>query len=1151
MTISVMNRLSCALVICFLSISGIFAQDTITIQTFDWTSDTRNDVFEFPNDPNQTFSKILMTYNMRCHDNAVGNGNVGCREWDYSCNTFITDSSRTDSLLRFHPDHLISGYAVGETFEYTSQPIYSYVQYDRIKTTIDTVYQADTLKTLSEDSDVRILYEDQAAFQFILTPEELQAAGVQAGEIVALEMPFELGDFVSMSFRVRLTNTDKTELTPDAPIKDGWEEVYFDRLEINFPGMGVLPFNTPFTWDGTSSLGVELIFNDKMTPTQERIFGEDGAGKAILVDQEDHIFALNGAQYFKPDPRDFREVSEEITIMVWLMGNPDELPFNTYFLEGVDADGNRQVNIHLPWGNSEVYWDCGNDGSGYDRINKLADVSDFSGQWNHWAFTKNATTGNMSIYLNGELWHTGTGKVKPMDIQELIIGKGIGAEDGWSGWVNELSLWSKALDQSEIQLAMMSPVDANHPQYDDLRLYFNFEEARGDRVTNIQNNQDYMITGSPHWRKLRAEDLYFNYRGIDARPAIGLIQGDIETSTEINPYIDSAMIPPNWVRPFHIENRADVVEDAPMFLWKAGDYNVVNNHGDVIRTLTYTAEGEITIGELEYFNFRPAKFEILSLVTPYGNGLSLGKDGKTFTFDVTDFAPILQGKKRMSVELGGEWQEELDVQFHFIKGTPPREVLDIQNLWAFQRGGYGPIQEDRVLEPRTVNLHPDAEKYKIRSSITGHGQNGEFQPRQHYINVDGGQQEFIFSVWKECSTIPIYPQGGTWLFDRAGWCPGDPTLLFEHDLSEYVSPGQSVEIDYGVNGAFMDQANYLVSNQLVSYGPFNRQVDIGLEHIVRPSQNVEWERENPSCNTPTVIIKNYGSDPITNVQFSYGVIGGIAETYTWQGYLETNETGTVEFPVLDEKFWAITNGDGGVFEVEITEVNGEATDDEKANNIMRSPFELPALLPSAIQLEILTNSRGSETSFQLKNRAGEILYEGSNFQPTTKYTYELDLAPGCYTLEVNDSGDDGLDYWYYDAIGQGRGRGYVSFNRNFNGRWIGVKGFDSEFGRYIHYDFGIGSLTDNNDPKILQQLAVYPNPTSGEVKMDFYSESNGHLELEVTDALGRNLLTKSMKVNAGGSLYETIDLSDQKNGIYFLRFTQDNKTTTKSIVLNK
>ncbi len=40
---------------------------------------------------------------MRCKGGAVGSqvppsGTLGCGEWDYSCNTYVTDSTKTDSV---------------------------------------------------------------------------------------------------------------------------------------------------------------------------------------------------------------------------------------------------------------------------------------------------------------------------------------------------------------------------------------------------------------------------------------------------------------------------------------------------------------------------------------------------------------------------------------------------------------------------------------------------------------------------------------------------------------------------------------------------------------------------------------------------------------------------------------------------------------------------------------------------------------------------------------------------------------------------------------------------------------------------------------------------------------------------------------------
>ena len=95
-------------------------------------------------------------------------------------------------------------------------------------------------------------------------------------------------------------------------------------------------------------------------------------------------------------------------------------------------------------------------------------------------------------------------------------------------------------------------------------------------------------------------------------------------------------------------------------------------------------------------------FQIMSFVTPYGIGLDLGPDGKTWHFDLTDYAPIFKGPKRITVSGGGEWQEDMDIKFLFIVGTPARDVLEMQQIWRPQSKDYGSIMSDNVFEARDV-----------------------------------------------------------------------------------------------------------------------------------------------------------------------------------------------------------------------------------------------------------------------------------------------------------------------------------------------------------------------------------------------------------------------------------------------------------------
>ena len=1128
------------------------AQDTTVVQTFTHASTTRAGVFQFPDD-GKTYAKILMEYNMRCHDNRVGSGNVGCREWDYSCNTYVTDSSRYDSLMRTHPDKIISNFS-GDTFAYSNDPVFDYTQRTLQSTGLPSGAMTNSTEVVMANiANSDILDQDRASCQYILNAAELTGAGLTAGEIKGLSLNFEMGDFMSPRFRIRLQHHNSNGVDPLNPVMDGWQEVYFNEINVTQAGDNPMIFHTPFSWDGISNILVDLLYDQKITPTSDPLYGDmNAAPVAMLSNKKDMALWFDGSQYVDMRTHDINKVEDEITIMLWINGHPNSLPANTYIFEGRDKDNGRQINVHLPWSNGRVYWDCGGDGGSYDRIEKQANPQDYEGRWNHWAFTKNVATGSMKMYLNGQLWHSGTGKTSAIkELTNFFIGKGVTVNDAWFGWMNDFILLNKELSESEIQSLMIGNIDDMHPLSDNMLVYLPFEEGMGDQVQNMANALYSEIKGAGYWRELESKEYHHNYSLIPFRPATKLIQGDFDAEVDLTHIIDSLPGRKHNVRFFHTEG-TDLIEDTPQSYWPAGNRYVVDESGNIVDSVFVQKDGELSISELMYFRKTPMKYEILSLVTPYGNGLSLGNEGKTFTFDVTDFSPILKGNRRISIERGGQWQEELDIRFLFIEGTPPREVIDVQNIWPFQSAGYRAVQQDEAFEPRMVQTNADAKYFKVRSSVTGHGQNGEFTPRDHYIDVDdNGIQEYIFRVWSECSTIPIYPQGGTWLLDRAGWCPGDPSLLTENDVTDFVTPGQAVRFDYGVIGPHMDQANYLVSNQLVSYGDFNFQMDAAVESVVRPSQKVEWERENPSCNTPTIVLKNYGEEILNACDIEYGVKGGVKETFTWTGRLHFGDSEMVELPITKPDFWreAVDNG-VNVFEVRIMNING-MPDENPWNNVMKSEFELPKVFSGELALEYQTNMRGPESSYRIYNQEGTVVMQNSGLNSSTKYIDDFDLSPGCYTLEFRDTGDDGLYFWFWEQAGQPRGRGSLRISRKIGSNYLPIKTFEPEFGRFIHYDFGIEGLVSTADPALLRHLSVYPNPSNGYFTISLFSEKRRNLDFQVVSLEGRVITAGRLKLNEGDKIERLIDISGAPEGMYHLRLIEDDRVASKPIIVVK
>ncbi|PCK01934.1 MAG: hypothetical protein COA42_22705 [Alteromonadaceae bacterium] len=170
------------------------------------------------------------------------------------------------------------------------------------------------------------------------------------------------------------------------------------------------------------------------------------------------VACFDGHSNYIELPISLADISDQVTIEFWAKGG-DSLPQASSIFGAHDAQKNRVFNIHLPWSNGSLYWDSGNSGASYDRIKKQAETEDYKEGWVHWAFMKNASTGSMRIYKNGEIWHQGRQKRRALNaasICSVTIGA-FGDGNGnykWCGALAELRIWNRALKPKEIQRGM-------------------------------------------------------------------------------------------------------------------------------------------------------------------------------------------------------------------------------------------------------------------------------------------------------------------------------------------------------------------------------------------------------------------------------------------------------------------------------------------------------------------------------------------------------------------------------------------------------------------------------------------------------------------------------------------------------------------------
>ena len=1155
------------LIICVLFFLQSGAQnigDTIIVQTFvhdaytDGNGNTtislsspRDTIGYFPNDPNLTFNKIIMAYNMRCKDNnnnnPGGTSRIGCGAYDYSCHTYVHDSTRVDSILSYQTSHNISSFS-GSAYNYSTTPIYNFYQYQQQNAIINSIITEDTINIGSgTDSLNFVIATEQKSHksQFLYHANELASLGLINDTINAIALNIMSNNQIANFLTIKLKNTTDSILSSTTPNIDGFSQVYSANTILN-NGENRFQFTNDFVWDSISNIIVEFsITNSTPTSGPTLIQGMPTSNNLGLFSNDANHITVNSAESINLPTNSLNNITDEITVSFWVNGNKNVLPKNSTILEGYDINNYRTLNIHFPWSNGRIYWDCGNNAnSSYDRIDKAASLNEYTDAWSHWAFTKNTNSGDLKIYRNGMLWHTGSGYTQTLDIAMLkMASNGGGNGNFWDGYIKELRIFDKEISMSNINNWMNKRIDSSHPDYSHLVAHYPLNEGQGTTsLDNTSGQQVANFNGNVNWNYTRGDKINQFFTEVNYRPNINFFQGEYSISLSTDTVLDSLIAQPNTVTEYSIVPNYGTLEHDSIAIvstnsyWQSLSY-LYDASGNILNIDTANIDGSISITNLNYYKRYPMAFQIMSFVTPYGMGVDFGADGTTWYFDVTDYAPILKGNKQITMSGGGQWQEDINIKFLFIVGTPSRDVLDMQQIWRPQSKGHASITSNNSFEPRDILMNPNANSYKLKTTITGHGQEGEFIPQNHTLNIDGGAIEYAWPVWTECAENPIFPQGGTWIYDRAGWCPGQASDIQEYDITQLVNPGQTHNIDYGLISA-TGSSNYWVSSQLVSYGLPNHSLDAAIIDIISPTNEILHLRKNPLCSKPKIRIQNTGNTPLTSLQINYWINNAsVPETYVWNGDLNFLETEVVTLPDPNS-LWSSIATDNNTFNVDIISPNN-SSDEYFFNNSMSSIFEAAPVYPATFTLwfqtnngVITTSSQISESSWEFFDNNGNSIYASGNLNANTQFRDTLTFNNGCYIFKVTDTDDDGLDFWANND-----GGGMIRF-REIGAGWL--QNFDCDFGRSIHHEFrvdNVSSLFENNTLNI----SIFPNPAENEIMI------TGNLKhvckLILTDNIGKVVNITEINKN---NLSHKIDISNLSKGIYFI--STDNNRAIKKIV---
>ncbi len=1121
------------------------AQDTITVQTLTYDSiTTRRGTWQFPE--GESFRKILMYHTLKC-DALTTHDQYPCGEWDYlTYNIVYRHTGVYDSTLYYHPNFTLIEGSSPDSILLSDVPTYYYRKNRHF-----TVSYPDTLSLQQaaigtpnmQDCDVLQTRYHAGRSQFLWKAEELLDQNFTAGEITGLKLATVFSGSAK-HFLIRMKNVELDELTPDTLISD-MDTVFIGEITGSVTGWNEFNFFDPFSWDGQSDIVVDFSFTKEQGTTGTCHFVEDpGFNCGFTSGSNNFAIDLDGISDFIKSPEG-------------IYFNSD-FTFETWFLKRSNNNWSRILDFGNGPDKQNVIVVLSKETSGKlsfhvtkDGLSRSFEITDPT-PLNEWTHISLRLTGNIGwAYINGSLSKYGLLQTPP-DVSRTVnyIGR-----SNWSGdkmadvLLDEFRLYNTALPPETIKSHYRQ--ELTDPVSDpDLVLYYKFNEGAGTTVADSSQGGHHATGfGLPGWYPVTGPETYLGFRQYNLRPIIifeRLESGNPEIIEEI--VMDSLMNAPVQVILFEDINDPTIPSDT-IISWRAG-YQPVYENRTVVDSI-WAEPGTTLRKEMLPYYGEPfelvEEYEIGRYITPYGINLSLGPQGFTWIYDVTDYAPLLQGMVDLSA---GNQQELIDLKFVFIEGTPPREVKKIDRVWGGLRSYYyKDLDDDIVLNEATLPLLPDASQFRVKTRFTGHGHNSntgeyphccEWKDNEHYLMVnDQHAAAWHIFQYHDCALNPVYPQGGTWPGAREGWCPGDLVKDHDFEITGFIT-GNEVTLDYDItpvppDNLGMGWGNYVVNMDLIQYGPNSFDIDAEICEVISPNNFGYYSRINPICYGPVVIIRNNGSSPLQTLKFTYGVSGTEQQNYTWSGNIPPHNSDTVSLPVPGYAFWI--GDEEQIFTATVSEPNG-LIDPYTENDSFSTRFNMPDLVNIPMVTVLKTNKQAYRYSMEVKDIAGNVIVSRSGLADNTIYKDTLDLPLGCYSIELTDAEDMGLSYWAYPEQGTGYFR-LMDLDSNI------IKSFISEFGRTIFYTYHVGEGFYIREPGYDNLLKVYPNPTDGIVNVEI-NDLRGKVSVKIFDMHGR--MIRKAEEEAGNGTLLAFDLSDCPAGLYFIEVLHPVVSVSRKII---
>lgn len=282
--------------------------------------------------------------------------------------------------------------------------------------------------------------------------------------------------------------------------------------------------------------------------------------------------------------------------------------------------------------------------------------------------------------------------------------------------------------------------------------------------------------------------------------------------------------------------------------------------------------------------------------------------------------------------------------------------------------------------------------------------------------------------------------------------------------------------------------------------------------------------------TPRVTLRNNGNTDLTSLTLKCMANGTELATQDWTGsvpFLGSTEVDlpSFSFPVEDMN------------EISVYAMNPSGNPDQyPQNDTIKISIAQPEPVPTDVSLMIMLDNNPGETSWELLDDMGTVLYSGGPYSTPNgivEESFDLDDL-SCY------------QFYFYDAGGDGLGDKFFAL---FHGSGTIIMRGIGDFGSSIATDFTTDNDMGIEDIVAPAEARVYPNPFNNYTNLVLTTNAVSDIKVNMFNVLGELVYQSDEGIHAPGEQTIRISGENLENGIYFVQVQVNDQLITKRVTL--